>query len=229
MKMSFLKKLAQQNLPVAFSCRDWLFSACSSSNASIASSGFSSSSDVNQHDEIAFIDPKRVLDRSAWSELRQALSEKDDTHHGLFTLLKIPRDLSLELPRAKHELGDFDEPLNSWLVGATDEIFRYRMVGEHQVKSGFTSALPLALLRSISEGKVTGLPTWLEVEIRIKSAKGLRLPSVTVPFVFLGRIIESDTASMYTLGLKTQETGIIITASPAANHWDAGERRPKFS
>ena len=223
-----MKRLAQQNLPLAFSSRDQLLSACNCSS-SYNRNGFSSSSDANQHEEIAFIDPKRVLDKAAWSELREALSEKDDTHHGLFTLVKIPRDLSLELPRAKHELGDFDEPLNSWLVGASDEIFRYRMVGEHQVKSGFTSALPLTLLRSISEGKVTGLPTWLEVEIRIKSAKGLRLPSVTVPFIFLGRIIESDTASVYTLGLKTKETGIMVTASPAADLWDAGERRPKFS
>lgn len=221
----------QRSLRLILSCSRSL-PVLPSASGHAASYAASSSADTN-HDEnehIAIIDPKKVLDKASWLELRESLqSDTRDESNGLYSLVKIPKSLSLELPRAKHELGDFDEPLNSWVVGESDEIFRYRLVGEHLVKSGFTSALPLTLLQSISEGRVTGLPSWLEVENRIKSIKGLRLPSLTVPFLFLGRIIESDTASVYALGPKGQETGLLITASPAAELWDAGERRPTFS
>ena len=38
--------------------------------------------------------------------------------------------------KGRHELGEGDEPLNSWAFGEQGELFRYRLVGQHRVQSG---------------------------------------------------------------------------------------------
>ena len=35
-----------------------------------------------------------------------------------------------------HELGDMDDPLNAWMFGQRDELFKYRLLGSHKTQSG---------------------------------------------------------------------------------------------
>ncbi len=71
--------------------------------------------------------------------------------------LQVPSDLAKLLPQVlrlflssachwgkqqnltaqgKFELEDGDEPLNRWTFGETDELFRYRLIGQHRTQSG---------------------------------------------------------------------------------------------
>jgi hypothetical protein len=34
------------------------------------------------------------------------------------------------------ELGDADDPMNAWYFGARDELFNYRLMGQHPTMSG---------------------------------------------------------------------------------------------
>ncbi len=35
-----------------------------------------------------------------------------------------------------HELGDMDDPINAWIFGQRDELFKYRLIGSHKTQSG---------------------------------------------------------------------------------------------
>lgn len=54
------------------------------------------------------------------------------------TPLLLPgcRLLLILLNQGVMELGDADDPLNAWYFGAKDELFAYRLMGQHATMSG---------------------------------------------------------------------------------------------
>lgn len=167
------------------------------------------------HVEVCFVDPRTVLDGSA-RKVAGGVSGLEQA--GEVTCVTIPQALIKTLHQAHFELGDTDEPLNSWAFGQRrEEVFLYRLVGQHRTQSGFTSIIPLDLLNSVIQGRVSGLPSWGEVHGMMRASGGrgahLKAPSLKHPFLFAGRMVESDVASVYTLTEQNQVVGLLISST----------------
>lgn len=60
--------------------------------------------------------------------------------------LTVPPALMPALSRGALELGDGDDPMNSWAFGRRGEIFEYRLVGVAATRSGYVGLITAAAL-----------------------------------------------------------------------------------
>ncbi|GAX74467.1 hypothetical protein CEUSTIGMA_g1916.t1 [Chlamydomonas eustigma] len=149
--------------------------------------------EINTFTEVCFLDPRSVLEPSRWTDLSSDL--KQGGAAGLVTTVKVPDVLARLIPQGRYELGEGEDPMNSWVYGRPAELFQYKLIGQHMTQSGYTSVIEQKLLASICSGQVTGLPSWLEAKMLIDGKR--RLPSLRLPFLFAGRILESEAAAVY--------------------------------
>ncbi|MEW5301655.1 MAG: hypothetical protein WDW36_004502 [Sanguina aurantia] len=113
------------------------------------------------------------------------------------------------------ELDEMDEPMNSFVFGEKDELFRYRMVGEHATQSGWTSIISRQTVQGLSASGEAGrgLPSWQQFVEQAGNAKGPFLE--IAPFLFVGRILEAPAAAVYVLEGKGVARGLLISSSAA--------------
>jgi len=157
-------------------------------------SSFSQDSTSRNFKEVCILDPRSVLEPSAWKDLISDLNQGGT--NGLVTTVKqVPDDLARLIPQGRYELGEGDDPLNSWVFGQPAELFQHKLIGQHKTQSGYTSVIERRLLASICSGQVHGLPSWLEAKILLDGRR--RLPCLRLPFLFAGLILESEAASVY--------------------------------
>eukprot|EP00798_Chlamydomonas_sp_ICE-L_P003751 gene3751-13811_t len=101
--------------------------------------------------EVIVIDPRIVLDHT---KLKEVGSLKEQLSSGVCNAIMVPKAFIPLLAKGVMELGDMDDPINAWVFGHQDEIFKYSMIGTHSTQSGYTSIVEAALLRSITSGVV---------------------------------------------------------------------------
>ncbi|KAG1659301.1 hypothetical protein FOA52_003657 [Chlamydomonas sp. UWO 241] len=159
--------------------------------------------------EVCFVDPRTVLDKKRWAGGGGSLEALEQEGH--VVTVKVPVELMRTMHQARHEMGDGDDPLNAWVFGQQDEIFRYRLMGQHTTQSGFTSVLPRSIMAAVAAGKVDGLPSWLEFTIILERNPKFRI-TMKHPFLFAGRVVESHAASVYSLTSDGVVTGVLVSS-----------------
>ena len=92
------------------------------------------------------------------------------------------------------------------------ELFQMTFVGSIDASSGFTSIVPAAEVERI-QGDRASRPTWEELKTLL-SAHDVQWPQEGYPFLFVGHILEADTASVFQLGKGKDIDGLQITSSP---------------
>eukprot|EP00884_Botryococcus_braunii_P009445 jgi/Botrbrau1/18501/Bobra.0072s0080.1 len=146
--------------------------------------------------EVTFVDPRSII----------PLLRTHPTSIGSVSLL-VPKTFLGVLERgAEHELGEADDPMNSWIFGKRGEIFELRFVGTIPCQSGYACA-------------TSGSPTdWSSLEadlpwstLKQKIDDGLALPS---PIIWAGKILETPEASIYVkMSSEASIEGIKVTSS----------------
>ncbi|KAI8469376.1 MAG: hypothetical protein J3K34DRAFT_423838 [Monoraphidium minutum] len=155
------------------------------------------STSYTQPTDVVVIDPRAVLERRA--DAVKAV-----------TLPALPPALLPLLSQGVNELGDMDDPMDEWIFGERDEIFRYTCVGMAGTQSGFTSLITRDALEKAQSGSVP-LPPW--EEFRGMLAEGAaKFPSRKHPFLFAGHIVESPEAAVYTLSRGGSIVGVLLSS-----------------
>eukprot|EP00879_Flechtneria_rotunda_P021954 GHRR01023151.1.p3 GENE.GHRR01023151.1~~GHRR01023151.1.p3 ORF type:complete len:116 (+),score=38.53 GHRR01023151.1:1635-1982(+) len=113
------------------------------------------------------------------------------------------------------ELGDADDPLNAWYFGKMDEIFKYRLMGHHPTMSGFTSIVEREQLEELATATGSlGLPDWEDFKADLQAGE-ITFPSIRVPFLFAGTVLDSPAAAVYQLTEGKQLVGLAVSSEAA--------------
>uniref|UniRef100_A0A383WIB6 Uncharacterized protein n=1 Tax=Tetradesmus obliquus TaxID=3088 RepID=A0A383WIB6_TETOB len=156
--------------------------------------------------EVCFVDPRTVLQQ----ENLQGLLGDAKQH----TRMTVPAALLPQLSKGVMELGDADDPLNAWYFGAKDELFAYRLMGQHATMSGFAAIIELEQLQAIASGSAAataGLPAWPDFKADLQEGR-LHFPSVRSPFLFAGTVLDAPAAAVYQLKKEGQVVGVAISS-----------------
>lgn len=119
--------------------------------------------------------------------------------------------MSLVLMAGRQELGDTDDPHNSWTFGETGEFFQYSYVGDHSCASGWTSIITHQELLKL--GRSQHRPRFEDLLIAMESSKTARWPVDGFPFLFAGKILEAPSASVWTLKKGSKLTGLMVSSN----------------
>jgi hypothetical protein len=110
--------------------------------------------------------------------------------------------------QAKFSLGDGDTPEGSWVVGEQGELFEYKLVGVHSVRSGYSAAL------RCQDGATSSLPNIPKEEH--ESIKGMMKQAARTKalaggsVLFLGELVDCETAAVY---VHKKGTSLMITSN----------------
>lgn len=116
------------------------------------------------------------------------------------------------------ELGDADDPMNSWRFGESAELFSYSLVGMHPTMSGFTAILPRAALEALAKSSEVAQPGWDALcGVLRQGSPGGRVPLLPPgsPFLFAGTVLDAPSAAVYVLKRSGAVTGMLISSEAA--------------
>eukprot|EP01023_Acetabularia_acetabulum_P069200 TRINITY_DN9971_c0_g1_i1.p1 TRINITY_DN9971_c0_g1~~TRINITY_DN9971_c0_g1_i1.p1 ORF type:complete len:186 (-),score=19.90 TRINITY_DN9971_c0_g1_i1:127-684(-) len=109
--------------------------------------------------------------------------------------------------KGEFELGEFDDPMNSWYFGKKAEIFQYKFLGSHKVVSGWSGIICESVLQEWKKGKEV-IPR-LNLQQFNKHLDEIQNFQNT-PLIFAGRVVDCSQASVYKLGSNGETSGIMI-------------------
>lgn len=107
-----------------------------------------------------------------------------------------------ELSNGQFELGDMDNPGNSWVFGKAGELFEQKLLGSHAITSGFTSIVTAEAIDEMQHGPEGSvqmkLPTWEQFKDIIHDDNvEWPHPQLQPLLLFAGYMVESDIGSVY--------------------------------
>lgn len=149
------------------------------------------------------LDPKILFNKSPIQKIAELWKKRESRGSAApYVSLRIPRQFVKQLSQGQFELGDMDNPGNSWVFGQEGELFEQKLLGSHAIESGFTSivsAEALDELQSDSQDAVRlKLPTWEQFkQIVHDNDVTWPHPQLQPLIIFAGHMIESDTGSVY--------------------------------
>ena len=120
----------------------------------------------------------------------------------LYVQVTLPIAFLTKLSDGQFELGEMDDPGNSWVFGEEGELFEQKLLGSHKVESGFTSIITAEAFDNLQPGADDNvrlkLPAWSEFT-KIVTGDNVRwpYPQSQPVFLFAGTMVESDMASVY--------------------------------
>uniref|UniRef100_A0A7S0REX9 3-hydroxyisobutyryl-CoA hydrolase n=1 Tax=Chlamydomonas leiostraca TaxID=1034604 RepID=A0A7S0REX9_9CHLO len=164
---------------------------------------------------------------SSSSSNHSAISVQQLVSQGDALVVSLPASLGPQLTEGVLELGDMDDPLNAWCWGDRGEIFQYTLAGTHTTRSGYSALIPRADLEALLQQNTTkkghaagAAPSWQAFVKALAqpdaATGGAGTGSDTIrPFLFAGRIVESDLASVYVLKSGSDVTGVMVSSVAA--------------
>ncbi|DBB06426.1 TPA: hypothetical protein ACH3X1_011986 [Trebouxia sp. C0004] len=178
---------------------------------------FSSNSETVQ---VYVLDPKILFGNSPSDQIN---SSKQDWQSGNaaapYVQVSLPRAFLAKFSDGQFQLGEMDEPGNSWVFGEEGELFEQKLLGSHKVNSGFTSVIAAeafdAMQRGPDDTVRMNLPTWSDFT-KIVTGDDITWPHPRLQplFLFAGTIVESDTASVY----RNPASGASVTGLVISTH-----------
>lgn len=166
------------------------------------------------------LDPKILFSKDPAQQIASGWQHRDCANAAApYVPVTVPRTFLSKLTEGHFQLGDMDNPGNSWIFGEEGELFEQKHLGSHTVDSGFTSIVTAEAFAEIQRGPKDvvqlKLPTW-EQFTDIMSGDEVTWPNPQLQplMLFAGRMVESDTASVYRNPSSGDNvTGIVITTS----------------
>ena len=125
----------------------------------------------------------------------------DPRHHdtGEAVSLQVPASFLPKISQGAFELGDADEPTNSYQFGKKAEIFELTYTGKAQCKSGYVG------IKTIESIKGSTKLAWPDLKDRIDK-ETVSYPDSVSGLLFAGPVIQADSISVY----KLEEAGAVI-------------------
>lgn len=142
------------------------------------------------------VDPKLLLQPGLWEEQEHALGRSPAVS------LSVPSAFQSQLSKGEQELGEGDNPENSWFFAKKGELFEYTFRGSFPVISGYASLIHSREIRSFQEDGYkpkSGWWTWDEFKRHFRD--DMPFPQGQhFPVLFAGRIVEAASASVFSIG-----------------------------
>ncbi|KAK9823022.1 hypothetical protein WJX81_007936 [Elliptochloris bilobata] len=158
---------------------------------------------------VLVIDPQLVLDPA------QPLTEDKPAAVRLI----VPEALLPALSSGRHQLGDADEPQNSYVFGEAAEIFEYDFVGPVSTGSGFVSLIARGAYEDLRREQRDGSSRWpswaAAARLLREGADALEWPRADLPFLFAGSILEADKVQVYVKNDGAKNVMGVMVASDA--------------
>eukprot|EP00877_Chromochloris_zofingiensis_P015236 jgi/Chrzof1/9967/Cz04g22080.t1 len=158
--------------------------------------------------EVSFIDPKTVLDYKEWKGQGPLEDQKKSK---VLTTLTVPLRFLPALSQGHHELGDMDDPMNSWYFGKHADIFQYQFVGSHVTMAGYSSIIKSDHLKEIYSGQKADLPSWEQFKKQFSKGK-MKFPCKNPPLLFAGYMVDTSEVAVYKLVEQQQIVGVMISS-----------------
>ena len=95
---------------------------------------------------------------------------------------------------------------------AQGELFQMTFVGSVDAASGFVSILPASEVQRLRDATVATRPSWQDLK-RLLDTHDVRWPQEEFPFLFVGHILEADSASVFQLKTSNEVDGLQITSN----------------
>ena len=119
---------------------------------------------------------------------------------------RVPATFLPELARGTFDLGDADEPTNSYSFGKPAEFFQLRYVGKCQCQSGYVGIITADKL-----GKAGPAWDW-EAFRRGIDQETLVFPDEASGFLFAGPVVQSNSVSVFKHEEGGEVDGLLITS-----------------
>lgn len=78
----------------------------------------------------------------------------------------LPHAFLPQLSEGAFQLGEMDDPGNSWVFGVEGDLFEQKLLGSHKIVSGFTSIITAEAFHEMQRGAKERLqlklPSWSE-------------------------------------------------------------------
>ena len=125
--------------------------------------------------------------------------------------LKVPKGFLPRIAEGIFELGEGDEPSNSYSFGKKAEFFEQIFSGRCQCRSGYVGVKLAEAIENVSENKWAALRERIDKEL-------ISFPDAESGLLFAGPVVQADSVSVY----KSTESGIItgLTLSADAEELD---------
>ena len=166
------------------------------------------------------LDPKILFSDSPSEQISSSQQDWQSSNAAApYVQVSLPRAFLPKLSVGQFQLGETDDPGNSWVFGEEGELFEQKLLGSHKVNSGFTSIITAEAFDEMQRGADDNvrmkLPTWSDFT-KIVTGDDLTWPHPQLQplFLFAGTIIESDTANVYRQPASgASVTGLVISTN----------------
>lgn len=149
------------------------------------------------------LDPKILFSHAPDQKLAEIWKTRETGSSAApYVPVTVPRSFLNHLSDGQFQLGDMDNPGNSWVFGEDGELFEQRLLGSHTIESGFTSIITAEAFNEIQHGPKGALqlklPSWEQFkQIVYHDDVKWPHPQLQPLIIFAGHMIESDTGSVY--------------------------------
>lgn len=166
------------------------------------------------------LDPKIMFSNTSSEQIKSSQKDRQSNNAAaLYVQATLPTAFLTKLSDGQFQLGETDDPGNSWVFGEEGELFEQKLLGSHQVESGFTSIITAEAFDKLQQGADDSvrskLPTWSEFT-KIVTGDNARwpYPQSQPLFLFAGTMVESDMASVYRNPASGEAvTGLVISTN----------------
>jgi len=149
------------------------------------------------------LDPKILFSSSPSEQISSSqLDRQTSNAAALYVPVTLPKSFLPKLSEGQFQLGEMDDPGNSWTFGEEGELFEQKLLGSHKVESGFTSIITAEAFDEMRRGADDSLrlkiPSWSDFT-KIVTGDDTQWPHPHLQplFLFAGTMVESDMASVY--------------------------------
>ena len=166
------------------------------------------------------LDPKILFSSNPSQQLTASLQDRhSNSAAASYVPVKIPHKFLPQLSKGAFQLGEMDDPGNSWVFGEEGELFEHKLLGSHKIDSGYTSIITAEAFDEMQQGATESLqlklPSWSEF-VKIVTCDMVEWPNPKLQplFLFAGTMVQSDIANVYRNPASSPSLrGIVISTS----------------
>ena len=149
------------------------------------------------------LDPKILFSSDPSEHITASLQDRQSNSvAALYVPVTIPRKFLPQLSEGTFQMGEMDDPGNSWVFGEEGELFEHKLLGSHKIASGYTSIITAEafdeMQRGANESLQLKLPSWSDF-VKIVNGDMVEWPNPKLQplFLFAGTMVQSDVANVY--------------------------------
>lgn len=149
------------------------------------------------------LDPKILFSNNPSEQITTALHDRQSNSAAApYVPVTVPHEFLSQLSQGTFQLGEMDDPGNSWVFGEEGELFEQKLLGSHKIDSGYTSIITAQAFDEMQRGAKKSLqlklPSWSEfVQLVTDDMVEWPNPKLQPLFLFAGTMVQSDIANVY--------------------------------